>query len=261
MVRFKRGALGIGLVVLTLLSAAVVLAQPGLPPENHYKTYLVTPPVPIVRPIILSDQFGSLTVEDLTLDRFSNPTQKILSDGTVFPILYPDLHRTWWRMQVPQPVRTIVGTDQFGVYPWELKDAVYLLNPALKDDPSGTEPPIGNHYLCYEALAAPLIQIPVTLADQFITEQVVVLEGKYFCNPVEKIDAGRTYPIVDYIVHLACYRVNNPSLQNWPVYILDQFVTLNTQVYFNDCLCVPALKEHPVPTERSTWGRVKSLYR
>jgi len=101
----------------------------------------------------------------------------------------------------------------------------------------------------------------VALFDQFETAQVMVLEGKYFCNPVEKIDAGHNYPIIDARAHLACYHVENPDLQNWPVYLLDQFVTLNTNVYFNDCLCVPALKEHTVKAETSTWGRIKSLYR
>src|SRR5258705_4016152 len=101
----------------------------------------------------------------------------------------------------------------------------------------------------------------VMLIDQFGNVQVVVLGAKYFCNPVEKNDRGAVYPIIDRIAHLACYQVDNraPDINN--IITDDQFGFWKTTIQGNDCLCVPARTDVPVPTKQTTWGRIKSLYR
>jgi len=254
------GALALALL-LVALGVSLAFAQAGLP-ENHYKVYNSSP-ITIVKPLILQDQFGTFTVTDLVFDKFSTPVEKRHSDGTISPMFDPLIHMDWWRIFSPQPLRTIIGTDQFGQAPWVVKDARYLLLPSLKNlpTPGGGTVPFWNHYVCYEAVSGPLMGQYVVLIDQFGTAQVQVLQPKYFCNPVQKYADGVIYPIKDPIVHLACYMVQSADPAGHSITALDQFGFWPTQIYNNDCLCVPALKDHPVKTDRSTWGKVKALYR
>ena len=253
----SRLALAFALVVFT---ATTALSQP-LPSENHYKVYNSTA-FTRIDSLNLRDQFGKMVVNDLVFDKFATPTEKILSDGTVYPILRPDIHMDWWRIQVPQPTRTIIVTDQFGQKAWEVGNAAYLLLPALKYVPVGTPAPTYNHYLCYEVVAGPIYSIPLTLIDQFGTAPVLLLSAKYFCNPVEKTTGdGQVFPILDFNAHLAVYSVENSIVDPRSVTTVDQFGYWQTQIFENILMCAPALKDYDLPTERSTWGRIKSLYR
>jgi len=262
--RTTAGAATLALVLILLASSA--FAQPPvLPAENHYKVYLSTP-ITYVKPLALRDQFGQLTVVDMIFEKFATPAEKIVqnADGTytTYPMINPDIHMDWWRIFSPQPSRTIIGTDQFGKAPWVLGDAHYLLLPSLKNVPVPTPPaPTWNHYLCYDALTGPLVNRQVTLIDQFGNVQVQVLQAKYFCNPVEKTADGVVYPIIDFNAHLACYMVTGITSAPRNITTVDQFGFWQTTIYENDCLCVPALKDHPLPVEQSTWGRIKALYR
>jgi hypothetical protein len=259
-----------GVLVLALaliaLGANMAFAQ-ALPAENHYKVYNAVRNNAF-RPVTLSDQFGSFDVRDqLTFDRFSTPAEKILPDGTDYPIINPVVHMDWWsfRQPVSQPARSVIVTDQFGITQWVLGNAVYLLTPSLKnvqpDSTGGPRPPVWNHYVCYDVLKGPLVNKPVTLVDQFGNVQVVVLAARYFCNPAQKLDGGVTYPIVDNNAHLAVYTVQNSQPDVYNILTIDQFGFWKTSINRNDLLCVPALKNYPVPTRPTTWGRIKSLYR
>jgi hypothetical protein len=252
-----RGTIALALVVS--LAATAAFAQP-LPVENHYKVYN-NPPIPISKLVGLRDQFGGFSVDVLTFERFATPATKILPDGTVYPMINGEIHMDWWRIAYPQPARTIIVTDQFGKAPWVVGDARYLLVPSLKNVPPPAVVPPWNHYLCYDALTGPLVGTLVTLVDQFGNVNVRVLQAKYFCNPVEKRADGQLYPIIDPNAHLACYQVDNPFPEYHPITTVDQFGYWQTQIDHNDCLCVPALKDYPLATEQSTWGRIKALYR
>jgi hypothetical protein len=252
------------LALVISLVATEALAQP-LPVENHYKVYNLPSRIGIGRPITLRDQFGSFDVTTLLFDRFATPAEKVLPDGTDYPMINPVVHMDWWRVDSPQPQRSVIGTDQFGQSVWVLGNAVYLLTPSLKNpipDPRGNypPPPVWNHYLCYDAISGPLLSQPVTVIDQFGNVQVVLLAAKFFCNPVEKTDAGRLYPIIDNTAHLACYSFQ-PLAGFHAITTNDQFGFWQTQIDKADCLCVPALKDYPVRTQQSTWGKIKSLYR
>ena len=252
----------LGLAAVLLLSAAVAMAQPNLPNENHYKVYR-TVPITYVKPLMLIDQFGSVNVSTFVLERFANPAEKVhLDTGQVFPIVDASVHQMWWRIDAPQPARTVVGIDQFGFSQWQLGDARYLLNPALKNvPPAAGSPPIWNHYLCYDA-QGPTLTRPVILIDQFGTCNVVVLQGKLFCNPVQKRHQdGTVSPIIDPIAHLTCYVVQNPNPFTRSITAIDQFGYWQLETFQNDCLCVPALKEHVVKVQETTWGKIKAMYR
>jgi len=254
------------LVVLTamaglFLAAGPALAQggPGLP-ENHYKVYEV-PPVPGPGQITLTDQFGTIEVPSITLEKFAIPAEKHLLDGSgeIYPIYDSRLHYTWWRFDVATSVvRRVEALDQFGGYSWRLRDPVYLLCPAGKNDPTI---PFANHYECYQADDAPVVNISVKLVDQVDSVVVAVLHGEYFCNPVEKTFEGNTYEMVDPLLHMTCYRVDNLTPYAVSEIVYDQFGDWALELEENTYLCLPAEKGNVVPGEPTSWGRIKALYR
>jgi hypothetical protein len=244
---------GLGVFVSLALAAGVGYSQ--VPVENHYKTYEYLPPSPIEvsGPITLTDQFSTVTIESVTLKRFGIPADK---NGEGFDD--PLRHQTWWEFTQPEEVRRFTALDQFGVYSWRTRDSKFLLCPAGKNQ---TEIPEGNHYKCYEADDAPLVDIEVTLTDQVDEVVVMVLRGKFFCNPVEKSIPGAVYPILDGVTHMTCYEVRNPEGYIFREdMVVDQFGQWELDLGENKYLCVPALKDDVVGTEHSTWGRIKSLY-
>lgn len=261
-------ALG-GAFALTLLTlswpASHALAQ-TLPVENHYLIYNLRTPVDISKTVELRDQFTKITVTNLRFDRFATPAEKF-HNGVNYPMVDPSIHQDWWRINSPQPIRTVIVIDQFGSSQWQVQHASYLLLPSLKNQPGpGTPLPTWNHYLCYDVVPPGLfVNQPVVLIDQFGTAQVQVLTARFLCNPVEKrvftATGTVTYPIIDATAHLACYDVSGPGFPPTPITAYDQFGFWQVQIQEPRCMCVPALKDHPVRTERTTWGQIKALYR
>jgi len=248
----------LGLAAVAVLAASAAVAQPELPYENHYRVYR-TPPLTYTSPIDLADQFNKYRVDVFTLERWANPAEKIIPETNEhFPPVDPFIHQMWWRGNFPpMEPREIIGIDQFGTNKWTLVNPEYLLNPALKNVPGGTPPP-WNHYLCYRALPVNLHRV-VILIDQFGTTNAQLIYGSWFCNPVSKIHHGVFYPIVDPKAHLACYEYPRSPFV-YPVNAIDQFGNWQFDVREDFCLCVPALKEHVVRTEQSTWGKIKAMY-
>jgi hypothetical protein len=243
---------------LLFVAAFIIPTVPAdaqlLPLENHYKTYDTGGPQWIEQ-IWLHDQFGDYQIDELFLEKFANPVDKN-QEGIVEPIV----HQTWWRLFATTLGRRVTATDQFGTHVWTVLNPAYLLVPALKNDFS-QQLPEWNHYLCYEAFG-PVPGVEVTLADQFGTLITIVLEGRYFCNPVEKArETGEVFPIIDPGAHLTCYFIDDPNIYGLEITALDQFGEWILNLDKSDCLCLPALKEDVVGSEESTWGRIKALYR
>jgi hypothetical protein len=245
--------------MVALLSASVAVAQPQLPYENHYKVYR-TPLIPLTKTVVLRDQFGIYTLQVFNLEAWANPAEKIIPEtGDHYPIINPIIHQMWWRGNFPGiPPIDVIGIDQFGTNKWTLINPEYLLTPALKNVPQG-QPPVWNHYLCYAALPVTLGRI-VIIVDQFGNVTRQLLYGRWFCNPAEKTADGRFYPIVDPKAHLACYAYFGGDPMVHPVTSIDQFGNWQFDTLEDYCLCVPALKEHVVKTEESTWGKIKAMY-
>jgi len=264
MTRVLAGAFALTLLTLswpTSRSSAQVL-----PVENHYLVYNLRTPMPIAKQVDLRDQFGKVSVTSLVFEKFATPAEKI-HNGVVYPMVNPDIHQDWWRINSTQPVRTVIVTDQFGSSKWQVAHASYLLLPSLKNLPGpGTPLPTWNHYLCYDVVPPGLlVDQLVVLKDQFGGVQVQVLHARFLCNPVEKTvrtaTGTVTYPIIDATAHLACYDVSGPGFPTTSITAYDQFGFWPVQIQTPNCMCVPALKEEPVRTERSTWGKIKALYR
>lgn len=68
-----------------------------------------------------------------------------------------------------------------------------------------------DHFQCYSAKFTPNTPIgdPITLRDQFAPKRIKhrVERPRFFCNPVQKVHDGTTYPIVNRNNHLTAYRL------------------------------------------------------
>jgi hypothetical protein len=225
---------------------------PGI---DHYKLYETIGPS-YTGPLRLRDQFWDINVITLQLTKFATPVSKN-DEG----ICDEFAHQSWWEFFVPGPIRMIEAQDQFGTNDWMLGEARYLVLPALKNEGVGQPLPEFNHYLCYEA-QGPTLGLEVLLVDQFDQTVVIVLEGKYFCNPCEKeTPDGIVYPIVDPEAHMTVYFVENPVPYDIPVLVQDQFMEGNLILHENFYLAVPALKNHVFEPGSSEWNRIKALYK
>ena len=265
------------LAILLATTCVVAQARAQNPPPtgvdplwDHYKVYeLVQPyvlPVPI--PVNLTDQFGQYFHQVYVLDKFMNPVEKrvgMTANPQVFPIHDALLHYTWWQIS-PQPfAATVAATNQFGDQTLLVHDAVYLLNPALKNQ-TGTALPQKNHYKCYLCDGLP-VNVPIIMIDQFDTWQATVQYPRFFCNPVKKqvgtaSEGGPVYPIVDPNQHYICYDYQPIDPGTFGAIITDQFVNnLHVELYPSRFICVPTLKNNVTATTRNTWGKMKMLYR
>jgi hypothetical protein len=241
------------LSLFALMLCIVVCAHAQWPEENHYKVYNIDPGFDYHGNIQLLDQFGSYSVESLWLQKFANPVHKNQE-----PIFFPEVHHTWWMLDLMGVGWRVDLFNQFGPQVWQVENPRYLVAPARKYE---TGPPLPfNHYLAYEAFGVPL-QMPVFLQDQFGDVEVVVMEPLYFLNPVEKTHDGLVYPIIDPMSHLACYRIDPPLPYDIQVVAEDQFGMHDFMIMDHDCLCVPSWKENVVKTENKTWSDIKELYR
>ncbi|UCG53504.1 MAG: hypothetical protein JSW58_08100 [Candidatus Latescibacterota bacterium] len=220
--------------------------------ENHYLVYEVPEVYTFTGQIAISDQFGLFCLETVELDKFATPVEK-----NAEPMVDPTVHQTWWSLYDPQSSWWTTINNQFGEQTWEVKDGRYLVLPALKDTP-GT-PPLFNHYKCYDAVG-PRVDIPVTLVDQFGTYSMIATEVVLFCNPAEKCVDGVTYPWVDPEAHLACYLLEPPTSFGGSAMAYDQFGDWQLTILEPCWLCLPTEKLQTVPTEPTTWGKIKSLY-
>jgi len=244
---------------LPLLTAGPAHAQVN-PLWDHYKVYETPlfPVPPLGVPIILSDQFGIYNHTAQQLERIMNPVQKQDVNGQ-FIINNPILHYTWCSI-TPQPSNaTVVATNQFGDQTLNVHDAVYLLNPALKNQ-AGTEPPNANHYKCY-LCDGPPVNKSVLLTDQFDVWSTSVTFPRYFCNPTQKEIPGRIFPILDVNQHYVCYEIQPADPAVFPATVTDQFI-FNHPSPMGPArwLCVPTYKQGVVPTSKNTWGKLKQVY-
>lgn len=251
-------------IVLAVAAGTIAVAQDAvaqLTPLNldHYKIYELDPTnFKDGEPVGLTDQFDEYEFRIDGPFRLGVPTQKNHSN-----LFFPDLHHTWYRVRnlEPQPSRLVVYENQFGEGVVEVGDPSWLLAPAAKNSPSG-EPPAGrNHFLCYEALGGGL-GVFMNLINQLTDEDITLLDPKLFCNPVKKLHFGNFSDIVDDQEHLVCYDFDpHGILTGIPLALADQFLITQGQPFESVLLCLPSLKTGVTPTDESTWGKVKSIYR
>jgi hypothetical protein len=254
--------------VLVLCAALLAFAggraqAQGIDPTwDHYHGYLVLNQVLHNEQVTLTDQFGTRIERTFYLEWFANPTEK--QHGTItYPINHPELHYAWWAITQQPFSKDVIATNQFGDQPIHIGQTSDLLNPAVKNAPTQTPPPIANHYLAYEC-TGPAIDVPLILTDQFGTRQAVHLVPRYFCTPCSKTGENSVvYPIVDPTQHYLVYDIDFiPPAQQFTATFTDQFVSVAPlQLSYDRLLMVPSLKSIPTETHSDSWGRIKKLYR
>jgi hypothetical protein len=254
------------LLALTLLTTLLVLhagrAHAQIDPNwDHYKAYIVAPLMQQFHSVELADQFGTTSNLVRQLEWFANPVEK-QHGPAIYPINDPLLHYTWWQLAPQAFSKDVIAINQFGDQELHLSEAQWLLNPALKNAPTGTPLPLANHYKCYFCTGQP-VSVPVTLTDQFFSRPALVAVPRYFCTPVEKrLLGGIVYPIVDPKQHYTVYDLGDWTTTIFPATIQDQFIAnVQVQLNFDVRLMVPTEKSFPTDAGRSTWGRLKTMYR
>jgi hypothetical protein len=119
-----------------LVMPALKFPEPGqgIPQLNHYKCYEAFGPF-IGIPVSLRDQFGEEIVVVLEGLFFCNPTEKVLPDGTLYPIIDHDAHLTCYGVDNPHLYGfQVIIRDQFFVEIVALEKNTLLCLPAVKKE-------------------------------------------------------------------------------------------------------------------------------
>jgi hypothetical protein len=254
------------LAALALL-ATVASAQsppPGFPfNPTHYWTYQMENGVVLPTTILVRDQFfrGGVPVTVDQRERLLNWVSKNNS-----PVLDTLIHYTWWNIVDKLPVnRRVIVTNQFGSFPVQVLNLEFLLAPAFKfGNPTGAPVgPLANHYLCYRATGFPAPAASFDLRDEWKVDIQNPGPMEFLCAPCAKQHQGQTFAVLDTVTHLAAYPVS-PTSESFSPRISDQFISTFGIVHQIpiEYLFVPGEKtDLPTDVKRSTWGRVKQLYR
>ncbi len=251
----------IAAIGLALLSASAG-AQPATNfNPTHYWTYHNLQPVFLPQPIRVQDQFFRqpipVTVDSLV--RFLNWVHK---NNSAVPDSF--LHYTWWNIVEKLPVnKDAIVTNQFGSHIVHVLNLEFLLAPATKNQAATGQLQPANHYLCYRAIGFPSPPAAYDLQDEWKVDLQHPQDMEFLCTPCFKEHQGRIFPPVDTVTHFAVYPVT-PFSDRFVPFVIDQFVA--RQLFLTqfplEYLFVPSEKtELPTDVKRSTWGKLKSLYR
>jgi len=216
---------------------------------DHFMCYwvgedMVLPEWPGV--VYLEDQFCAVEAEVWSPWGFFNPVEK-WHDGVPTPISNPDHHLLaydiyyeegpqWWQVEV---------NNQFGVQTLIVYGPVALALPTQKIEPMYHEPPVGlDHFMLYEVIEGPQVNVVVGLNDQFGDQpEVEVGYPDYFFVPVKKTDGnGIVTEIQNPDEHLVSYEIWG-ELFYQQVHAVNQFgehIFPNVEGPY--CLTVPSQK-------------------
>ena len=235
------------LVGLIIAAAALYVGGQGKGAKriklDHFWCYIVsqqTPQAPLT--VTLEDQFQTQTVSVGEPLQFCNPVQKTV-DTEVTSILDINNHLTMYNLLTSAPLpnpRTFTATNQFGSQQFTVDKATVLMLPTQKD--ALRFPTRLDHFWCYPISGASL-QRPVSLSDQFQSEDVVVDKPELFCNPVAKTIGNNTTRIQNAAAHLTCYNIRLPqSTTARQIPIKDQFESDTFTLTNTQLLCLPSTK-------------------
>lgn len=208
---------------------------------DHFKLYEVQPlPAAGHKPTLLG-QFDThaQTVEIYNLRQFANPVSK---NGE--SIKDPNAHFTVYDFgtPVPDPPRWVKLENQFGVQELVIDLGLFLLVPAYKIE-NGLEPPKAlDHYKCYRVIKGESAGMVVSLKDQFVSEdEVLVVEPIFFGVPVVKRYNNQVHEINKEKEHLTIYRIV-PRRVDVTREFKDQFLSGKLEFRNSFALALPSLK-------------------
>jgi len=254
----------LSLTVLALACWCVTAgAQTGAASDpTHYWSYTSFDSLVLPQSIFVKDQFFRDGVP-VTVDRRLRLLNWVHKNNSAVPDTF--LHYTWWNIQEKLPVnRSVDVTNQFGSHRVRVLNLEFLLAPASKSNPPGFGfIPIANHYLCYRAVDFPGPTSVYDFRDEWRGALLQPKAMEYLCAPCHKEHLGPSFPPVDTALHLAVFPL--PAVSgNFVPFVADQFDQRQLFVAQvpDEYLFVPSQKtDVPTDVKRSTWGRIKRLYK
>jgi hypothetical protein len=246
-----------------LLAAPFAHAQVGTAKidSTHFWTYKMQQPIVLPNQVVASDQFFTAGIP-VSLDNLTHLVNWVIKNNSTVRDTF--VHYTWWNIQNKVPVnRPVTVSNQFGTYPVTVENLEFMLVPAWKNQPGPGGFPNANHYLCYRAQGFPSPNRPYFLTDEWRTDVQIPGPMQFLCAPCMKQHNGQIFPVIDPDTHLALYPINPQSEVFYP-FLLDQFIGGNFFVQQTpvEYLLVPSTKtEISTPTKKSTWGKLKMLYK
>ena len=208
--------------LLTLEKAA----PPPLHQLNHFTCYSVEPTEPIGEKVNLEDQFVAIynvTVMDAAF--FCNPATKFHCNATT-PISNFDHHLTVYNIvyYVEPQTFSVKVDNQFGTQDLTIFGPFGLVVPTQKLMPGDHEPPVGlDHFLYYDVIEGPDVNVEVSLSDQFLAEQAgLVTSPVGFATPVQKTHGGDVTEIGNPEAHLVFYE-REGGIFEMEVQVVNQF--------------------------------------
>jgi uncharacterized repeat protein (TIGR02543 family) len=201
--------------------------------------------------VYLEDQFGTVNATVGSAVLFANPAEQVY-DGVTMPIWNIDHHFTAYDLTYEEePGEWFVEVNnQFGTQELVVSGPVGLAVPTQK---AGHEPPVGlDHFLLYEIIEGPSMEVAVGLNDQFGDQPEVSVYGPIiFANPVRKTHGDEVTEIMNPELHAVVYLMDIGYFEE-QVQVVNQFGEQTLQVYGPVLLAVPSEKreleppEHPV---------------
>lgn len=208
---------------------------------DHFKLYEVQPLPAAGHKPTLRGQFDDVaqTVEIYNLRQFANPVSKN-GEGIKNPFAHFTVYD--FGTPVPDPPRWVKLENQFGGQEIVIDLALFLLVPAYKIE-KGLEPPEKlDHYKCYRVIKGEKVGKVVSLKDQFVSEdEVLVLEPVFFGVPVVKRYNNQIHEINNEKEHLTIYRIV-PRKVDVTKGFKDQFLSDKLEFRNSFALAVPSLK-------------------
>ncbi len=229
-------------------------------PLDHFKYYYAEDmtELPINEVVYLEDQFGAVNATVGWAWGFCNPVEK-WHDEVLTPISDIDHHLTMYEiLYAEEPQEWFVEVDnQFGTQQLTVSGPVWLAVPTQKE---GHDPPVGlDHFLLYEVIDGPYMEVVVGLSDQFVGyEEVLVSVPVLFANPVRKTHGATVTEIENPGAHLVFYGIEGGVFETM-VLVDNQFGEQFLDVYDPSLLAVPSWKTCVI-TEPTAFAAVLGDY-
>lgn len=199
-------------------------------PPDHYKCYTAKFPTFAKRTVTLRDQFGQAEAKVLRPRFFCTPSTKGAE-----PLYDEASHLTCYALKPTKAKQQVAIHNQFGSGDVTTKKRTLLCLPTAKNG-EGDAIEV-DHFDCYSGKFPKIAPRPVTLVDQFKTEQNKASKPLALCNPVSK----NGEPIRNPLEHLVCYRLK-PQSEARTVTIANQFGGGSVKIKRSAMLCVPTGK-------------------
>lgn len=173
------------------------------------------------------------------LDFFGNPVSK---NGE--PIYDRHAHLTWYRgLQPPEPMRHVLGKNQFGRFDIRIADSLGLLVPTQKVVRGSAFPETLDHYKVYRVVQFEKVPtVTRELRDQFVSESVRIGPPVAFAVPVSKTHRPPATTIHNPTAHLLIYQITPRDFQK-RIKLRNQFAKdASVRVVRSLFLAAPGLK-------------------